>query len=392
MDQGKAAVVKVGAPADGAFDRLQGLDGLRGLALMMVIIAHLSIFSIGWVGMQSFFVLSGFLITRILLNDRKQADTLGAYFRRFYVRRALRVFPIYYAYLIALTALVFIIPALHRVQGELPAAYLYYYNWQMMMSHEHTRMLGHLWSMSVEEQFYLVWPWFIAFVPRAYIPYVCVVLIGLGPLVREAAISVLFPSLGLSGHRLPIYTYIFTGSHVDAFAFGGLINFVQWRPRAVHLAITAALALVVGLAINGAYGMDSLSFGWPLFMPYGYQYSWGYSVVNFFCFLVICAILAGGSVRRFFSIRLLDYLGKRSYSSYVIHFPLLAFMDPLQTKLVYAWGQFPGTLLFAIPYLAAVFVASGLMYRYIEMPFNGFKDRFQGARKIRSDDVSQVPT
>src|SRR5882672_7423013 len=79
---------------ESAGGRLQGLDGLRGLAMLGVIACHLNVLTIGWTGLSSFFVLSGFLITRILLNDREQSETLGGYFRRFYIRRVLRVFPI----------------------------------------------------------------------------------------------------------------------------------------------------------------------------------------------------------------------------------------------------------------------------------------------------------
>ena len=78
---------------------IEGLDGLRGIALLMVVIAHLYLLNIGWVGMQSFFVLSGFLITRVLLMDRDRAPTFGSYLKRFYIRRLWRILPLYYGYL-----------------------------------------------------------------------------------------------------------------------------------------------------------------------------------------------------------------------------------------------------------------------------------------------------
>ncbi|MEQ1438031.1 acyltransferase [Fontimonas sp. SYSU GA230001] len=361
--------------------RLDGLDGLRGLAMLGVIFCHLSIFTIGWIGLPSFFVLSGFLITRVLLGDRAESDTLRAYFGRFYLRRALRVFPIYYLYLLVVTAAVLSIPKLARLQGELPWAWTYLYNFRMIASAEHSRLLGHLWSLSVEEQFYLVWPWLIAFAPRRVIPAVCLALIGMGPLVREWVCNGLLPAFGYGGERAPIYTYVFTASHLDAFALGALINFVQWRPRIWHIVALIGGALAVGFAVNGGYGMEALSMGWPLFMPHGQQYAWGYTVINVVWFTVICAILTGGPIKRFFCLGVLDYLGKRSYSTYLLHFPMLVLMQPLLNTAIAMFGRVPGTLLFAVPYLAAVVLASDLTYRHIEVPINALKDRFHASRK-----------
>lgn len=359
--------------------RLAGLDGLRGLAMLGVIFCHLQVFNLGWTGLSSFFVLSGFLITRILLGDRERAEGLGDYFKRFYVRRTLRVFPIYYAYLAAVGLSSLFVPALAKVQGDLPAAFLYVYNFQAIAGSEHSRMLNHLWSLSVEEQFYLVWPWVIVLLPRKYLAHLCIALIAVGPLIREALVSFVLPLFGDNRDVYPIYAYLNTASHLDAFAFGALINLVNWRPRAWHLALTLIAAFAVGLAINGSFGMSRLAFGWPLFMPYGHQYAWGYTVVNFFWFMTICAILSGGWTKRFFSLPLLDYLGKRSYSTYIIHFPVLGAMNTWWQSSVQANGVFAGTALFAVPYLAVVFTLSGLSYRFIELPFNNLRDRF-GAR------------
>jgi peptidoglycan/LPS O-acetylase OafA/YrhL len=365
---------------DGHSARLEGLDGLRGLAMLGVIFCHLHVFNLGWTGLSSFFVLSGFLITRILLSDLRQSDGLGSYFKRYYIRRTLRVFPVYYAYLVALTIASFAVPALAKLQGDLPAAFLYLYNFQAIASSEHSRMLNHLWSLSVEEQFYLVWPWLIALMPRRHIPYLCMALIASGPIIRESLSSVVLPQFGTDEQYLPIHTYLITASHLDAFAFGALINFVSWQPRAWHLLLTLALAFAVGFAVNGSFGMNRLAFGWPLFMPYGHQYAWGYTVVNFFWFMVICAILAGGGLQRFFSLPVLDYLGKRSYSTYIIHYPVLGLMSGWWQGLLQAHGTVVGTAIFALPYLALVFTLSGLSYRWVEMPFNNLRERFQSRR------------
>jgi peptidoglycan/LPS O-acetylase OafA/YrhL len=371
--------------------RLEGLDGLRGLAMLGVIFCHLHVFNLGWTGLSSFFVLSGFLITRILMGDLQQSAGVGGYFKRYYIRRTLRVFPVYYAYLIALTIAAATVPALAKLQDELPAAFLYVYNFQSIVVPEHSRMLNHLWSLSVEEQFYLIWPWIIALVPRRHIPTVCLVLIAAGPVVREALTSMLFPALGAKPEVIPIYTYLTTASHFDAFAFGALINFVDWRPRTWHLLATIALAFTVGLLVNGSFGMDRLSFGWPLFMPRAHQYAWGYTLVNFFWFLVICAILAGGRIQRFFSLPVLDYLGKRSYSTYIIHYPVLGAFSAWWEGLLHAHGFLIGTAIFVPPYLAVVFALSAASYRFIEMPCNQLRDRFQARQdRARASRIAEL--
>jgi peptidoglycan/LPS O-acetylase OafA/YrhL len=368
-------------PADAA--RLDGLDGLRGLAMLGVIFCHLQLLTVGWTGLSSFFILSGFLITRILLSDRARSATLGGYFRRFYIRRLLRVFPIYYAYLIALAVGTLIAPSLAPLRDDLAPAFLYYFNIHMISPvHEHTRMLDHLWSLSVEEQFYIVWPWLVAFVPRRALPYVCLALVGSGPLLRQWACDWLLPRMGLAGSPvLPNYVYILTTSQIDAFALGALINFVRLKPRDWQVLALLAAVIALGFAVNGAWGMKTLSFGWPLFMPRALQWAWGYTVIDLFWFVVICAILAGGGVTRFFSTRVLDFLGKRSYSTYIVHFPILALLLPFWQAAQARFGIYPGTLLFALPYLAVVFAVSSTTYRFIELPISELKERFRASRK-----------
>ncbi len=361
--------------------RLDGLDGLRGLAMLMVIAVHLKVFWIGWTGLSSFFVLSGFLITRILMFDRDRASGLGDYFRRFYIRRTLRVFPIYYAYLLALTLCTLLFVELRPIQGQLPAAFFYLYNFEMIVPEGNTQALGHLWSLSVEEQFYLLWPWVVVFLSRRALRNLCLALIIAGPLLRWLAADWLFPALDLGGARRVICTYLLTSSHLDAFAFGALLNFglPVVRDRHVLGALLAALAL--GLLVNlGASNLPMSTLGWPLFLPNGYQYVWGYTLVNAFWWLVIAAILGHqGWVRRLFTLPLLDYLGKRSYSTYVLHFPLLAVAHPLLELATASLGRLPGTAAFSIPYLLVVFLLSDLSYRYIEMPMNALKERFSSS-------------
>ena len=137
---------------------------------------------------------------------------------------------------------------------------------------------------------------------------------------------------------------------------------------------------VLGAVVNGP-GLHDAVLGWPLFLPFGQQYIWGYTLVDLFWFLVICAITQGGGVKRFFSTEVLDYLGKRSYSTYIVHYPILSFTAPLWLKSQALLGETAGTLVFAAPFLAAVFFVANLSYRFIETPMLKLKDRFDTFRR-----------
>ena len=148
---------------------LPALDGVRAIAFLLVVFAHINmsfggetagegvslwvskIFRGGWVGVDLFFVLSGFLITRILL-DARQTD---GYFRNFYARRALRIFPLYYGFLALMFALAVVKPdRFHYSTADQASLLLYYYNVHAAF---HTGLTGvhHFWSLAVEEHFHL---------------------------------------------------------------------------------------------------------------------------------------------------------------------------------------------------------------------------------------------
>ena len=148
--------------------RLPGLDGLRGVAVLAVMAYHLNLESFltaGFLGVDIFFTVSGFIITALLLQEHAQTSRID--FAAFYLRRARRLFP---AALVMLLVLVPLTPllmpvALQRLAEDLPAAFLYLSNWWQIVSQqsyfeaiEHPRLLQHLWSLAIEEQYYLLWP------------------------------------------------------------------------------------------------------------------------------------------------------------------------------------------------------------------------------------------
>ncbi|MCM2317055.1 MAG: acyltransferase, partial [Thermoanaerobaculia bacterium] len=185
-----------------ASPHLAPLDGLRALAIGLVLLYHLTpghesdlglralpfkIADLGWSGVDLFFVLSGFLITGKLIEARSEAEP----FRNFYARRALRIFPLYY---LALLVTLFALPAMSG-RFEVPSAadqlpfWLYYSNFQMpRIDFGGLTSLGHFWSLAVEEQFYLLWPAIVLRGSLSRTRQVCVAVFALAPLARLAAL------------------------------------------------------------------------------------------------------------------------------------------------------------------------------------------------------------
>lgn len=361
---------------------IEGLDGLRGVALLMVVIAHLYLLNMGWIGMQSFFVLSGFLITRVLLMDRERAPTFGSYLKRFYIRRLWRILPMYYGYL---AIMVLVTESTEPQREHLFYAFTYLYNFfTLRPDRVHSFEFDHLWSMAVEEQFYLVWPFVLYWFNKVNLRRLLVALVALGFVLRALTwMNWPFAIAPDAQPWRPLVTYMLTWSYLDAFAIGALINLTNFCPRPIYVLAYAVAAFALGIAVNGLGlrpmfdGGPYFSLGWPLYMPYGWQAIWGYTVINVFLFLLICLIIHHDGTRRWFSNAALDYLGKRSYPAYVLHYPVLAVMLPLMPILTEITGhRIIGSTVFAVLYLPVIIVLADWCHRYVELPTIEYGRRF----------------
>lgn len=172
---------------------IKPLDGLRSLAVLAVIFEHCyqnyelsSKVILGYFGVRLFFVLSGFLITSILLKSHTRALTSSdrcQFVKSFYVRRSLRIFPIYYL-MITLLCVASIVFNLHSLQGDWIWRFFYLTNYQLCIHPTVGTVIGHLWTLAVEEQFYLIWPWVIIYLsPRRIGPIILAVIL-LAPISR----------------------------------------------------------------------------------------------------------------------------------------------------------------------------------------------------------------
>jgi len=312
------------------------LDSWRALAALAVIALHWQgCLLCGWIGIQFFFVLSGFLITALLLSGKEKTDSFPDYIKVFFSRRALRLFPVYFGFLAGTLILSLVLGyagTIRHLLHDAPSLVFYVFNFQPVWHWPMERPYNHLWTLSVEWQFYLAWPFIVWWVSRRDLFRVAVALLLFGPLFR--GVSVLYlASTGKDSAFLAHFFYFNTFNHLDAFAMGALLVHEPFRKACqsrVLLWTVGGLAVAGGLyiLIRGAAGgiMEQIGFrslGYPFQMAAYHQYLWGYSLLNLLSAVAIAHTLAGASWTRFTNWPRLQYLGKISYGIYVFHAPVV---------------------------------------------------------------------
>ncbi|MEO5886733.1 MAG: acyltransferase [Anaerolineales bacterium] len=363
---------------------IPGLDGLRAIAFLLVFAFHTDYLQFGWVGVSLFFVLSGFLITGILLDMKKTLATRD-YFFKFYGRRFLRIFPLYYFYLILMTALaIWLFSILYRplymqiFLDQVWYAVFYVYDFFFgTIDFNYSFFLDHFWSLSVEEQFYIFWPLLILLVPEKSLRKLFLGVIAFGLIFRIAFLLMyragIFRFLADSA---PLAIFPLPFSHIDAFAFGAYISrFAIPKAREQFLPLLISLP-VIGFAsqyiATGGIGTIS-SLGYPILLPNAYQFIWGYTLLNYFFAVTIFSVAKYGLFNRFLEWSPLRYLGKISYGLYVYHFPIIWFS--IRVRDFGVVDPFAKPIIALISFIATLLVAS-ISYQYLEKPLLNLKDRF----------------
>ena len=317
---------------------------MRAIAVIMVFGEHALGLKLGWAGVDLFFVLSGFLITRILRDASEQPD----YWRRFYVKRITRIVPAL-ALCLILSALVFH-PGLHRLWW----AYIFFAaNFAMAYSRELPHGLGILWSLAVEEHFYLIWPLAVRFLSRRHLVLLLLSCITLEPLLRAAATSF-----------LPFMTiYLLTPFRLDSLAAGSLLALAVERDATK--AMVSRIAGPVCLCAAGAFlalrlYIPSFTRGWntKLFN------SVGYSLISLIAtsFVAYVLLRERSAPSRILASSVAVRLGAISYGVYLFHRIALGL-----TARIPVVGRIPHISVLVAFLLVISF--SSLSFRFYERPF-----------------------
>jgi peptidoglycan/LPS O-acetylase OafA/YrhL len=368
---------------------IRSLDGIRALAVALVMLFHFQLFDAGWIGVQIFFVLSGFLITRILLHEKNQS--LDFYLKRFYWRRAVRIFPLYFTYLL-LVSLVFLFVSMpESTTSMLPYLWTYTFNFTRISADwAHSPLFTHFWSLSVEEQFYLVWPLLVFVLSEKWLKRVLLLIIAAGPLTRYLLGEWLIGS-NLSDEAAGEAIYWFTLSHFDAFAIGGAITLFRLPERIIYpgrlLIATLSVTLLVG-GINwyllglGGTEQNVHNFGYGVGEIQNYQHVWSYTLLNFCFAAFIISLITRNCLSKYYPLRLFEHpvmiaIGRVSYGMYVFHWAIMAafikVMAPVTGK---------GWLSFGL-YFCLVWFVSWLSFQQYESRFLRLKDRLFSNKKAK---------
>jgi peptidoglycan/LPS O-acetylase OafA/YrhL len=372
----------------GGFTHTPALDGVRGLAILLVLFFHLfwsnsrtgsrlfdllnQVRSSSYIGVNLFFVLSGFLITGVLL------DTLHVphFFKTFYARRALRIFPLYYGVLVVLLLLT---RPLHLLWNGWQY-YLLTYTSNLPFWRPHPLYLphfniNHFWSLQVEEQFYLIWP-FLVFRLKRPQSLIRISLLGCG---LALLIRIVLVALRPQYHalHLPYWApYSTTFSCADNLLYGCVLcallrtaareRVLQLAPRVFALA--AATLLIAAIVYRG------LAWETNLFVP-----TIGFTVIGISCAaLIAMALRPASTTQRIFQNSTLRFFGKYSYGLYVFHYSLdAALTGPIRRFVdAHQHSKAVGVLVGACVVLAASIIVALLSYHFFESPFLKLKRFF----------------
>ena len=309
----------------------KSLDGFRALAVFMVLMIHSRWLPIGWVGVQMFFVLSGFLITGILAAQKSArfADYIGY----FYWKRCLRIWPLYFLFfgLLALFYFLFQVEDGFKIYWKVLLTYTY--NFVRIMPNNDSPWFGHFWTLCIEEQFYLVWPFVVYFLTIEKLRRLVILIIIIGPLIRLVT-GAAFARVFDTPQQIQWAVHNMTTSHIDAFASGGLLAVMpaHWQIRlsskskCIFFGV-AAFTIVCGLVNSCFLALHNLPPHWQALgydrMCYLHQYVWGYTLLNLTSASLILCLMNDRFLPALFQHPVAVYLGTISYGIYVWHIPLL---------------------------------------------------------------------
>lgn len=371
------------------------LDGVRGLAILLVIVLHTTrinptiwldrwyvvLSRSGWIGVDLFFVLSGFLITGILADTRNNQHR----FRNFYARRTLRIFPLYYA-VVALA--VFVLPEFHfrgaqRMPDPGPQQWWFWLYLSNFLSAQTSRvghvLIGPAWSLAIEEQFYLLWPLLVLTLSRTAMLRICFASVLCAYYLRHGMLDV--------GYH-PMTVYVFTFTRFDALAAGAWLALAARGPGGLRALFPFALGFWM---ISAAALSVFLLNGWvrhtnPNMIRYGYSIATVFFTSSLY-FLLIAH--EGSLLARVFSARALRLLGKYSYAMYLFNWALTWVVHDYMFRPghipLLAGSKLGGQLLFTAAVTAVSLACAWISWHVLEKHFLALKRFFPS----RAQNVSE---
>jgi peptidoglycan/LPS O-acetylase OafA/YrhL len=354
--------------------RIPSLDGCRAISILLVILSHLChtpafrafdpyahlVFHFGPFGVKVFFVISGLVITTLLLSEERRNGAVSI--KRFYIRRALRIWPVAYAYL-------FVVAVLAWKNVIRVAPHHFFYAGAFLMNHvqETNWFTGHFWSLAIEEQFYLVWPLIFLLTARRGRLTCCFLILFLAPLLRTLAYlyePVIYGAMQLS--------LLFVG---DAIAMGCLLALLS-----KELESSRILRRIINLRCFFVVPLLSVIMYTALKWLPAFYFAGGDSIALICIAVTLWKVMhVRGAVFRFLNSKAMVNIGVLSYSLYIWQ---QLFLNPTSTSPL---NRLPLNLLL-------ICAVSTFSYLWIEVPFLRLRPRFSSYLQTRRRDVDIQPS
>lgn len=352
-----------------------GLDGLRGIAILLVLLYHnfgfIPFLNYGWLGVDLFFVLSGFLITEILLKTR---DTVN-YFRNFYTRRILRIFPLYY---LCLILVIVAFPLIKNFPYDLSYFrqnqvwfWLYMQNWMLIFQewNDKSVLLNNFWSLAVEEQFYIVWPFLVLLIKRPKHLLILTFTLLLSVIIARYMIWI-------NKEDFPSYGNLFLFTRIDGILIGSMLALL----KIINYNFLKKYSYIVTLSLA------ALNFIF-YFINSSQNYSFPYwAIVGYSTFAVIFAMIVFETIDRenkllnfILNNSMLKFIGKISYGFYVFHWPVYILLYSYIEKWVrqsFSIPEKPILIIIALLLTLIAFIISIVSYYGFERHFLKLKKAF----------------
>jgi len=363
------------------------LDGLRTLAVFGVMVSHwieldfVKTLGLGFWGVNLFFVLSGFLITEILLKQIYQKQQVGKLLKKFYIKRTLRIFPIYY--LVIIFAFIINLDGSRVFSGY---SFTYTLNFYNSFTGDVGASLSHIWSLCVEEQFYLLWPFILVVIKPVHYKKLIIAAIGAALLFRFIIFLINIPHYNIINYRM-------MPGCMDSLGFGALLAYLklnrpEWIVSFLKKSIIPVTSLLLFIII--VFFLKKYIFFSEVFLRFLV------SVCSFF--LIGNALFhMNNSFGKFLENRIVKYLGKISYGLYLYHLLVSSLLsDWFNTYWKSIRTLLPGKLeynsyILSFPlYLSITILIASLSYFIIERPFLRTKEKLEKKWAQKSISLSSV--